>query len=54
MLLVSSRGEVRHPLTDEVLAPGRCSARPRPATGQDPREALAEWITSDDNPFFAR
>ena len=34
---------------------GRCSAQARAiAAGEDPREALADWITSPDNPYFAR
>lgn len=48
-------GEVRHPLTGQVMTP-------KPPDGpveqipadQDPREVLADWMTSPDNPFFAR
>ncbi|MCA9090587.1 MAG: DUF1553 domain-containing protein, partial [Planctomycetaceae bacterium] len=50
-----SKGEVKHPLTDEVL-------QPRPLFGEapevtddvDPRVILADWMTSRDNPYFAR
>jgi WD40 repeat protein/mono/diheme cytochrome c family protein len=46
---------VRHPVTDEVM-------KPRPPDGMvinvdtnsDPRPALANWLTTPDNPFFAR
>jgi len=55
IVLVAAKGEVKHPLTGQVLPP-------RPLFGQapeldpeeDPRLALAQWITSDDNPFFAQ
>lgn len=47
-------GAVKHPVTGEVM-------RPRPPDGsapvlaadQDPREALADWLTARGNPFFA-
>lgn len=50
-----NKGEVKHPLTDEVL-------QPRPLFGEapevtddvDPRVILADWMTSRDNPYFAR
>jgi hypothetical protein len=48
-------GSVSHPLTGKKLSP-------RPLFGdhsdigadQDPRQVLAAWMTSDDNPFFAQ
>jgi hypothetical protein len=51
---LSTKGDVLHPLTGEVL-------EPRPLFGEAPvaeddadrREALARWITND-NPFFAQ
>ncbi len=56
MVLVSRRkGEVRHPLTKVVL-------EPKPLLGEvakieedsDPRQALVDWMTAPDNPYFAR
>jgi hypothetical protein len=55
IIFAGSSGEVRHPVSGKVLAP-------RPPGGQpvmigeesDPREALAAWVTADDNPYFAR
>jgi len=52
---LKKKGEIRHPLTKEVL-------RPKPLTGtspeltdeQDPRAAFASWLTAADNPYFAR
>jgi hypothetical protein len=48
-------GEVKHPVSGETL-------KPKPpdgpvldvADGRDPRRALVDWMTSADNPFFAR
>jgi hypothetical protein len=55
IVLVKKTGSVEHPLT-------RQSMQPRPLYGDapaasdegDPRAALAAWITSDDNPYFAK
>src|SRR5262249_38416351 len=49
------RGEVKHPVTNRVMPP-------RPLFGtaaelseeRDPRQALADWIVSKDNPYFAK
>jgi hypothetical protein len=51
----ASGGTVKHPVTEAVLAP-------RPLDGpkaelkekDDPRLALAEWLTNPENPYFAR
>lgn len=53
IVLVRSGGEVQHPKTGKTLSP-------RPLGGEpvehplDRRIPLAEWLTSPDNPFFAR
>jgi WD40 repeat protein/mono/diheme cytochrome c family protein len=48
-------GEVKHPLTEQVMKPKAPDA-PAEAieTSRDPREVLAWWMTRPDNPFFAR
>jgi hypothetical protein len=47
-------GDVRHPLTGRPAAP-KFLGGPAPKVGnRDRREALAEWLTAADNPFFAR
>jgi hypothetical protein len=54
-IYLADAGEVRHPRTKEVM-------RPRPPGGKefelgkydDPRRALAKWMTARDNPYFAR
>lgn len=55
IVLVSKRGSVSHPLTGETL-------EPRPLFGEaldvaeldDPREALAAWMTSPENEYFSQ
>ncbi len=51
-----SGGEVKHPVTDEVMKP---KAPDGPefaeiAETKDPREVLVDWIVSPENPFFAK
>ncbi|MBM3823266.1 MAG: DUF1553 domain-containing protein [Verrucomicrobia bacterium] len=48
-------GSVKHPVTGEVMKPvplggGGITLREK----QDPRAALADWVTAKGNPFFAR
>ncbi len=55
VVYVADAGSVRHPITREVMEPRPLFGEARPiAPGEDPRQALAEWITADDNPFFAQ
>ncbi|MSU33708.1 MAG: DUF1553 domain-containing protein [Pedosphaera sp.] len=48
-------GTVKHPVSGEVLKP-RPPGGPLPilSANQDPRRALADWMTAPENPFFAR
>jgi Protein of unknown function (DUF1553)/Protein of unknown function (DUF1549) len=50
-------GEMRHPKTNQVLAPQfpftYASVEKNPPTGSR-REQLARWLTAADNPYFAR
>lgn len=49
------RGEVTHLRTGEVMKPKLLGAAVvEPVQGQDRRAALAEWLTSPENPFFAK
>ncbi len=49
------KGEVTHPVTDAVMVPKPPDGPEMPyVEGQDPREALADWMASSDNPFFAK
>ncbi len=55
-MFTSDRGKVTHPRTGEVMAPralGAGELDPELAEA-NPRQALAKWLTSDENPYFAR
>lgn len=54
-IFTAKTGQVVHPLTNAVLPP-RPLFGEAPAIGldQDPRESLAAWITSPNNPYFAQ
>jgi hypothetical protein len=55
LLFVAENAQVTHPLTGAVLPPRPLFGEvPPTAEGADPRDALAAWITSRDNPFFAQ
>ena len=52
---LTRRDEVRHPLTNQNVAPaafGQAVGELSP--DDDRREKLTEWLTSPDNPYFAR
>src|SRR6056297_507703 len=55
IVFAADKGEVRHPVTDEVLPP-RPLFGDLPATEHDadPRQQLAAWMTSPENPYFAQ
>lgn len=58
MVLVAKSGQVQHPLTGAVLPPKPLFPLPsvnlEPSPTVDPREQLAAWITSEENPFFGQ
>jgi hypothetical protein len=55
VMYLSSKGSVTHPLTGEVMAPRPLLGEaPQLGDDDDPRDALAEWITSEENPYFAQ
>lgn len=46
---------VKHPLTGKEMTPTPLLGKPLDlAPERDPREVLAEWVTSPENPYFAR
>lgn len=54
-VLVKKTGSVEHPLTGKSLPPRPLFGElPKAAADADPREALAAWMTADDNPYFAQ
>lgn len=54
IIYVSTKGDVRHPVTEEVLKPAPLFGSTDVADGTDPREALVDWMTSPDNGYFAK
>jgi len=55
IVFFSGSGSVKHPVTGETLQPKPLfgdlgNVEP----GQDPREALAQWVTSPENDYFAK
>lgn len=63
IILTKKTGSVEHPLTKQTMqprplfgeAPNVKQVGTAPPTDEaDPREALAAWITSDENPYFAK
>ena len=52
---VKADGEVRHPVTDEVVLPKGLGAIPLEIPRfADPRQHLVDWMVAEDNPYFAR
>jgi hypothetical protein len=48
-------GSVKHPLTGKVLPPRPLFGKATEVTADnDPRQVLADWVTSPDNPYFAK
>ena len=53
VIVVRSGGEVSHPRTGRVMKPAPLHGKTAAET-RDRRQALAEWLTAADNPYFAR
>ena len=55
VIFASDKGDVKHPVTGQSLPPrtllGKPAAIPDDA---DPRRVLADWMTSPENPYFAK
>ena len=54
VVFVSDRGDVKHPVTGEVLTPQPLFGEAELKEGEDPREALVRWMTSPENDYFAK
>ena len=55
IIFVADRGEVVQPRTGNPQPPRPLDAAPIPGDGPtDRREYLADWLTSPDNPYFAK
>ncbi len=52
---LAATGALAHPVTGKPVAPHVLGGTPLDVKeGDDPRRALADWITQRENPFFAR
>lgn len=49
-----NRGEENHPVKNKPIPPRYLGGGKADVQGRDRRAALAQWMTSDDNPYFAR
>lgn len=50
-----TKGSVQHPVTGETLAPRPLFGEATPTDDiEDPREVLADWLTSPENPLFSQ
>ncbi len=47
-------GEIRHPVGNRVMQPKFLGGDAPDVKGKDRRVVMAEWLASDDNPYFAR
>ena len=55
IFFTAKSGFVKHPLTGEDLPPKPLfGAAPAAGPDDDPRQALAQWLTAPENPYFAR
>src|SRR5204863_3253263 len=56
IVFTGKSGSVKHPLTGKILAPKPLygSAMVSDDPDADPRASLAGWMTSPENPYFAR
>jgi len=55
IVFFSGSGSVKHPVTGETLQPKPLFGQLDDVeAGQDPREALAQWVTSPENDYFAK
>ncbi|HEV3021704.1 MAG TPA: DUF1549 domain-containing protein, partial [Pirellulales bacterium] len=55
IIFVAAGGAVNHPLTGEVVAPRPLFGRAcEIELGEDPREALVEWMLLPENSYFAK
>ena len=49
-----SSGETNHPLTKKPVPPTFLGGEAPETKGKDRREVVAEWLTSPENPYFAK
>ncbi len=54
IVFTTDRGDVQHPLTGQTLAPTPLYEAAHVVDEKDPRQTLANWMTSPENDYFAR
>jgi hypothetical protein len=56
VIFISARGEIKNPRTDKQASPRFLGTREvfKPSEDNDELTALAKWIASPDNPYFAK
>lgn len=54
IVYLDRQGDVRHPLTNVIVPPAAFGQVPELAPTADRRQALADWLIADTNPYFAR
>jgi hypothetical protein len=55
IIFVASQGDIVQPLTGKAQPPTPLDGQPLPLQeARDRREALADWLTARENPYFAR
>jgi hypothetical protein len=54
VVYVATRGEVKHPISGETLTPRPLFGEAPEVSEGDPRESLADWMTSSENEYFAK
>lgn len=54
MIFTAASGQVKHPLSGKVLEPRPLFGAAPVDGARDPRRALADWLISAKNPYFAR
>ncbi len=55
IVFAATSGEVKHPLTGKVMPTATLLGKPLEIPPErDPREVLAAWVTSPENPYFAK
>ncbi len=47
-------GDVKHPVDGSTMTPTFLGGGPAETSGKDRREVVAQWLTSPDNPYFAK
>lgn len=54
IVYLDRQGDTRHPLTNVVVPPAAFGQLPELSPMADRRAALVEWLTTQENPYFAR